>query len=299
MIKEIIGYRVPTVMPGMPGSILGVINLRGSVVPVMDPMAPRAVRDPAGDRAGSGVRRARGPGARPRAGRTTRLPVSPAVLSEGEFARFRQFILDAAGITLTPSRKALVSGRLARRLAVHGLDSYGRYLDLLDAGAPGTEVRVAVDLLTTNETYFFREARHFVLLRTLAMDARMRNRGLRVWSAACSSGEEVYSIAMVLDDLPGDLPWDVTGSDISSRVRQRASTGHYLEERARLLPAWHRRTWGDPPRATGLAPAREVPAGEPERDAARARRLRHHLPAQREGICDTVDQLAPSVFRKH
>jgi chemotaxis protein methyltransferase CheR len=163
--------------------------------------------------------------------------VQQASLSERDFARFRQFIFDAAGITLSPAKKALVCGRLARRLAARGLDSYGRYLDLLEGGEPASEVQIAVDLLTTNETYFFREPRHFDLLRTLAGQAKARRRRLRAWSAACSSGEEPYSIAMVLDDVLGEQPWEVTGSDISSRVLQRARTGHYVDDRARLIPA--------------------------------------------------------------
>jgi chemotaxis protein methyltransferase CheR len=82
---------------------------------------------------------------------------------------------------------------------------------------------VAVDLLTTNETYFFREPKHFALLRELALEARDKNRALRVWSAASSSGEEPYSIAMVLADVwARTAAWEVLGTDISTRVLQRA-----------------------------------------------------------------------------
>ena len=157
-------------------------------------------------------------------------------LSDHEFARFQRFIHEAAGITLSDSKKALVSGRLAKRVAHHGLPSFGRYMDLLTQTEAGTEVQTAVDLLTTNETYFFRESKHFDLLRQLALSARERRRPLRVWSAACSSGEEVYSIAMVLDDVLGS-GWELLGSDISSRVLQRAARGHYPLERTRHIPA--------------------------------------------------------------
>jgi len=163
--------------------------------------------------------------------------VNPSALSEGEFAQFRRFIFDAAGITLSAAKKALVSGRLARRLAFHGLDSYAAYLDLLDSGHCNGEVQIAVDLLTTNETYFFREPKHFALLRAQAIQAREQRRALRVWSAACSSGEEVYSMAMVLDDVMGDTAWEVIGSDISTRVLQRARSGHYIDDRTHHVPA--------------------------------------------------------------
>jgi chemotaxis protein methyltransferase CheR len=156
-------------------------------------------------------------------------------LSDSEFSRFQSFLLQTAGITLSASKKPLVSGRLAKRVAQHGCASYGEYLDLLASRAAG-EAQIAIDLLTTNETYFFREPKHFELLRELALAARARRQPLRVWSAACSSGEEVYSMAMVLDDCMGPGAWEVMGSDISTRVLQRARTGHYPTERTRHIP---------------------------------------------------------------
>lgn len=160
-----------------------------------------------------------------------------AALTDHEFRRFQRFILDAAGITLSASKKALVTGRLAKRVAQHGCASYAEYLELLDSGEDAVEVQTAVDLLTTNETYFFREPRHFDLLRDVAEQARAERRSLRVWSAASSSGEEAYSIAMVLDDILGSqAAWEVFGSDISSRVLQRARAGHYPLERTRHIP---------------------------------------------------------------
>jgi len=156
-------------------------------------------------------------------------------ISHGEFVRFQRFIYDIAGITMSDSKKALVSGRLAKRLQHFGLPSYDAYFQLLTDGAHKDEAQLAVDLLTTNETYFFREARHFELLREEADRVRART-PLRIWSAACSSGEEPYSIAMVLADVLGDAPWDVTASDISMRVLQRARTGHYPMERASHVP---------------------------------------------------------------
>jgi len=163
--------------------------------------------------------------------------MNAATLKDSEFARFQRFIFDAAGITLSATKKPLVSGRLAKRVAQNGCASYTEYLDLLDDASAAGEAQIAVDLLTTNETYFFREPKHFDLLRELALAARAERRPLRVWSAACSSGEEVYSMAMVLDDcFAGEASWEVMGSDISSRVLQRAQTGHYPMERGRHIP---------------------------------------------------------------
>jgi chemotaxis protein methyltransferase CheR len=157
-------------------------------------------------------------------------------ISDKEFGRFQRFIFDAAGITLSPAKKALVCGRLSRRLHHHEMDSFAEYLDLLSDKDAGEEVQTAVDLLTTNETYFFRESRHFDALRDLALAARGRTQPFRVWSAACSSGEEVYTIAMVLADCLGDAAWEVVGSDISQRVLQQARRGHYALTRTEGIP---------------------------------------------------------------
>jgi chemotaxis protein methyltransferase CheR len=160
-------------------------------------------------------------------------------ITDTEFSRFQRFIFDAAGITLTPAKKALVCGRLSKRLQAHRLESFGAYFELLSSGRASGEVQTAVDLLTTNETYFFREPKHFDLLREFATEASGRPQPFRVWSAASSSGEECYSIAMVLADCldASQTPWDVVGSDISTRVLSRARTGHYTLERARNIPA--------------------------------------------------------------
>jgi chemotaxis protein methyltransferase CheR len=159
-----------------------------------------------------------------------------AAITEREFMQFQRFIYDAAGIFMANGKQALVSGRLAKRLAHYQLDSYGDYLRLLESRAQPAELQVAVDLLTTNETYFFREPKHFALLRDLAQDARDKGKTLRVWSAASSSGEEPYSIAMVLADVLGEAAWEVLGTDISTRVLERARTGHYPMERASQMP---------------------------------------------------------------
>jgi chemotaxis protein methyltransferase CheR len=163
-------------------------------------------------------------------------------ISDREFAQFQRFIHDEAGISLSAAKKALVSGRLAKRLQHCQLSSYGDYFRLLASGSASTEVQAAIDLLTTNETYFFREAKHFDMLREYVSTVHQPGQLLRVWSAASSSGEEAYSIAMVLADCLNDAPWEVVGSDISTRVLERARLGHYpLERTAHMPPAYLKR----------------------------------------------------------
>jgi chemotaxis protein methyltransferase CheR len=157
-------------------------------------------------------------------------------ITDKEFRQFQQFIFDAAGITLPDSKKILVSGRLSKRLQACELESFSDYLKLLGGGLRPDEVQRAVDLLTTNETYFFREIKHFEFLRAQALEARGRAESFRVWSAASSSGEEAFSIAMVLADCLGDAPWEVLGTDISSRVLAGAERALYTLERGRHIP---------------------------------------------------------------
>ena len=162
--------------------------------------------------------------------------MSLLAITDAEFTQFQQFIFDAAGISLALSKKTLVSGRLAKRLQHYQLGSYGAYFQLLASGREPHEVQTAVDLLTTNETYFFREAAHFAFLREQALAAARRTQPFRVWSAASSPGEEAYSIAMVLADCLGATPWEVVGSDISQRVLQGARNGHYSMQRTDQIP---------------------------------------------------------------
>lgn len=160
--------------------------------------------------------------------------MSQTLITDAEFSQFQRFMFDTAGISLSPAKKALVAGRLAKRLHHTGMTRYGDYFKLISRSDASAEMQMAIDLLTTNETYFFREPKHFDLLRQLAGAAA--GGSFRVWSAASSSGEEAYSIAMVLADRLGDRPWGVLGSDISQRVLVRARLGHYPLSRARNIP---------------------------------------------------------------
>ncbi|MBU3898579.1 MAG: protein-glutamate O-methyltransferase CheR [Gammaproteobacteria bacterium] len=157
-------------------------------------------------------------------------------ITDAEFAQFQRFIFDAAGISMADAKKALVTGRLGKRLAAHELDSFGAYFKLLASGQHPDEVQMAVDLLTTNETYFFREIKHFEFMRTQALAARSRAQPYRVWSAASSSGEEAYSMAMVLMDCMQTTPWEILGTDISTRVLDGARRALYSMDRGRHIP---------------------------------------------------------------
>lgn len=160
------------------------------------------------------------------------------VLQNHEFAWIRDFLYQQAGIVLNDSKQALVMGRLERRLRNHGLNSYSEYFCWL--GKPGyeDETAMAIDLLTTNETYFFREPKHFDFLASNVLPQH-GNTGLpfRVWSAASSSGEEAYTLAMLLEHHIKAGQWEIVGTDISTRILEKARRGLYPSNAAEKIPS--------------------------------------------------------------
>lgn len=159
-----------------------------------------------------------------------------ATIKDKEFSQIQHLIHQAAGISLSDAKKQLVSGRLAKRLRERRLTNYGDYFKLLTSGHDPKEFQLAVDLLTTNETYFFRESKHFDFMRNQILAFHKKGKPFRVWSAASSSGQEAYTIAMVLADCLGEQPWEVVASDISTRVLERARSGNYPIEQAQHIP---------------------------------------------------------------
>jgi chemotaxis protein methyltransferase CheR len=156
-----------------------------------------------------------------------------AVLSDRDFERVRRLIHEYAGISLSEHKRNMVYNRLVRRLRSCEQSGFARYLDLVQAdGSPEREA--FVNALTTNLTAFFREPHHFELL---ADHARARPAGappLRAWSSACSTGEEAWSIAMVLRE--AGVPAEILASDIDSDVLVSAQEGVYPAERTASLP---------------------------------------------------------------
>ena len=158
-----------------------------------------------------------------------------ASLCDTTFNDIRTLMHQAIGLSFSDSKKALVCSRLAARVERLGLPSFEDYFRLIAGDADEGEFQMAVDLLTTNETYFFREPAHFDLLQQEFASAR--GRPLALWSAASSFGDEAYSCAMLMSDLQQkgriDPGWSILGTDISERVLRSASTAVYPAERLR------------------------------------------------------------------
>jgi chemotaxis protein methyltransferase CheR len=163
-------------------------------------------------------------------------------IDRGTFAALAALIYDRAGIVLRPGKESLVTGRLGKRLTALGLPGWQAYLDHLAGPAGEDELVVLLDAISTNVTSFFREPDHFAHLRAQASADAARGR-LRYWCAAASTGEEPYSMAMVLADAAPQADWRILATDISTRVLDHAQRGGYGEQAAAGVPADLRGRW--------------------------------------------------------
>ncbi len=160
-------------------------------------------------------------------------------LTDGDFTRIAQLVEASAGIRLPEAKREMVYSRLSRRLRELKLTEFSAYLELLEQDDAGTEMGQFINAITTNLTAFFRENHHFEFLREQllpALAAQGRQRRLRIWSAGCSTGEEPYSIAMVVREVLGSARgWDakILATDLDTNVLATASRGLYPLERTR------------------------------------------------------------------
>lgn len=173
-----------------------------------------------------------------------------ANLSAQQFEFIRGLIYEHTRISIEERKEDLVHSRLGKRLRALNFTDYDQYCDLLRSPDGEAELQKLVDAISTNHTFFFREEQHFKFLQNQAMkelerDARSSaDRTFRVWSAACSSGEEPYSLAILLNEHPAmvdGMKWRVTATDISRDILQRAASGVYDLNKIRNMPdAWFR-----------------------------------------------------------
>ena len=170
-------------------------------------------------------------------------------MRENEFEFIRGLVYEHSRINLGPDKRELVSARLGKRLRATNLTSVSDYCNLLKTRNDGEELAHLIDAISTNHTFFFREIAHFDFLQNTVipeMKARAQQERwsqFNVWSAACSSGDEPYSIAITLDEnLGATWPWRIEATDISNRILEKASAGIYREETvSKLEPARVRR----------------------------------------------------------
>jgi len=166
-------------------------------------------------------------------------------IEDRDFFRLRDYIKSNFGVNLEKKR-ALIESRLTNAIAQSEFEGFHDYIDDVLADASGAKVNELMTRLTTNYTYFMREETHYKFMVDVALPqwtAAIRDHDLRIWSAGCASGEEAYTIVMVLNEYFGSAKrnWDTTvlATDISTKVLEMAKTGIYPKEHFEYLP----KTW--------------------------------------------------------
>lgn len=173
----------------------------------------------------------------------------PIPLKDEEFYNFSSFVFDHFGINLTEAKRGLVSGRLHSVLKKHGFKSFGEFFDKMKADKDGLLLSELINRISTNFTYFYRESDHFLLLKDRILpdfSKTIGNKDLRIWCAGCSSGEEPYTLIMLLLDFfkleYSQWKAGVLATDISEDMLIFARKGVYPFDRMKMLPKeWVRR----------------------------------------------------------
>jgi len=178
---------------------------------------------------------------------------APARMRDKDFNQFSSFIYERVGIQLPPTKKTMLEARLQKRLkalAMESFEEYGTYV--FSSEGQQAELVHMIDVVTTNKTDFFREPAHFEYLTQHALPAILQQRGpnlsepVRIWSAGCSSGEEPYTLAIVLSEFAAQhrgFRFTIMASDISTRILETAQTAVYPEERTEGIATALKKTY--------------------------------------------------------
>jgi chemotaxis protein methyltransferase CheR len=167
-----------------------------------------------------------------------------AELSEKDFQTFSRFIFTEYGIKMPPVKRIMLQGRLLRRIRELGMNSYSEYREFFfSEEGQKQELFNFLNAITTNKTDFYRESVHFAFLKEQVLPAFIKRHGyerpFRVWSAVCSSGEELYTVVVALNEfkhLNGRFRYEILGTDISSKMLEIAAKGVYPESKVDMVP---------------------------------------------------------------
>ena len=158
---------------------------------------------------------------------------SPALINSADYSLFQQFLQNACGIQLGPGKEYLVSSRLGGLMREIKVSSLGELLRQLNSLANSQLKTRVIDAMTTNETFWFRDIGHYILLKETILPDLNKERGsaIRIWSAACSSGQEPYNISMIVEEYESQRgrgrPVQIEATDISSKMLAEARAGIY------------------------------------------------------------------------
>jgi len=206
------------------------------------------------------------------------------LFSDRDFKRISDVMYVAAGLSFNESKKSLIESRLSRRIERLGLAGFSDYAAMLEDPLQAVEFQMAVDLLTTNETYFFREPKHYELLEQ-ELGARRSQAPLAIWSAAGSFGDEAFSTAMLLSDMQvqGRVgpDWSILATDISHRVLLAAKEAVFPAERLRAV---------SPQQLKRYCLRGE---GASEGQVLMQDKLRERVQFGRVNLCDPLDDMGP------
>ncbi|MBN1257134.1 MAG: protein-glutamate O-methyltransferase CheR [Planctomycetes bacterium] len=178
--------------------------------------------------------------------RATEIFTAELVLTDRDYERFRQLIYQHSRINLTDKKKALMRARFGKVMREHNLTSFAEYYDYIINDKTGRAILEMTNAISTNLTSFFREKQHFdylcqVYLPPLVKKYRTAHRNrIRAWSAGCSTGEEPYTLAMIMrENIPDPLGWDlkILATDIDSAVLDKAKEGLYSPKAVENVPA--------------------------------------------------------------
>lgn len=165
-------------------------------------------------------------------------------ITNKEFNQLAAYIKANYGINLKEEKRTLVTGRLYNVLMQNNFDNFTDYYDYIISDKTGNAAATLINRITTNHTYFMRETNHFHYFRDFALPylkKTVRDKDLRIWSAGCSTGEEPYTLAMIIDEFFGKekVFWDtkILATDISSRVLEEAEKGIYTKEKIATIPS--------------------------------------------------------------
>ena len=164
-----------------------------------------------------------------------------AKLSDAEFEKLSNFIYKGYGIKMPPAKKIMLQSRLQKRLRALKIYSFKDYVDYVFSKAGEEEVIHMMDVVSTNKTDFFREPAHFDFLKQMVLPeyAAQNIRNLNIWSAGCSSGQEVYTLAIVISEFLEKNPafdFRILGTDISTKMLKKAYNAIYPEQDVAMIP---------------------------------------------------------------
>lgn len=163
-----------------------------------------------------------------------------AKLSDTEFAKLSKFIFSEYGIKMPPEKKIMLQSRLQKRLRALGIDTFKTYIDHVFSPEGSSEIIHMIDVVSTNKTDFYRESAHFDYLRSnVLVQLFEEKRNIKLWSAGCSSGPEVYTLAIELSEFAesnAGFDFSILGTDISTQMLKKAAAAIYPEDMVSMIP---------------------------------------------------------------